>query len=98
MDAAVACGVQQLTYLVQGFNWIDVHALDDGRFSSVGFGDDEVLDSALARCDGDGQHSGDCAQAAVETEFADEHELAQVAKLQGAVGSENADGHGQIEA
>ena len=52
----------------------------------------------FAREDGDGQHAGDGAHAAVEAQFADEQEAIDVVDAQCAVGAEDADGDGKVEA
>ena len=53
---------------------------------------------AFLRGDGDGQHALHGAEDAVEAEFADEDEVADVADGEAAVGAEDADGDGEIEA
>src|ERR1039458_527134 len=77
LNAAVAGLVEQVAHLEERIDRIYVHALDNGRFACIGFGNNEVPDAALARCDGDRQHTGYRAKSAVEAEFANEQEVGQ---------------------
>jgi hypothetical protein len=98
VNAAVAGLVEKVADLEKRFNWIDVDALDDGGFAGVGFGDDEVFNAAFAGSNGDGEHAGDGTECTVEAKLADEEEVVEVAKLEGSIGAEDADGHGEVEA
>ena len=91
-------GVEQLADFEQRGDGIDVDAGDDGGLARVGGGDDEVLDAGGAGGDGDGQHALDGAEGAVEAELADQDEVGDVLDGERAVGSEDADGDGEIEA
>jgi hypothetical protein len=98
VNAAVAGLIEEVADLEEGVDGIDVDAIDDGGFAGIGFGDDEVFDAALAGGYGDGEHAGDGAEGAVEAEFTDEEEVVEVAELECSVGTEDADGHGEVEA
>ncbi len=52
---------------------------------------------ALARGDRNGQHAGNAAQRAIESQFTHQQELAEIFQLQRTVGAENADGHRQVK-
>src|ERR1700733_1633111 len=98
VNAAIACGVEQLAHFVQRFYRVDVHAFDYGGFAGVGFGHNQIFDAVFAGSNSYGEHSGDGAQGSVEAQLANQDELAEVAQLQGSVSAEDADGHGEIEA
>ena len=51
----------------------------------------------LAREDGDGQHAGHGAHAAVESQLADEQKAIDIIDAQRAVGSENSERDGKVE-
>jgi len=56
------------------------------------------VDASGAGGDGDGEHALDGAEGAIEAEFADENEVGDVFDGERAIGSEDADGDGEIEA
>jgi len=91
-------GVEQLADLEERDDGIDVDTGDDGGLASVAGWDDEVVDAGGASGDGDGQHALYGAQGAIEAEFADENEVRDVFDGKGAVGTEDADGDGEVEA
>ena len=98
MDSSVAGSVEQLPDLVQGLDRIDIYTFDDGCFARIGFGYDEIADASFARSDRDGEHSGNGAKTAVESELTDEEELTEIAELKGSIGAEDPDGHREVEA
>ena len=97
-DVALRRRVEELADFEERGDGIDVDAGDDGGFAGVGGGDDEVLDAGGAGGDGDGEHALDGAEGAVEAELADQDEVGDVFDGESAVGSEDADGDGEIEA
>ena len=97
-DIALRCGVEELADFKKGVYGVDVDAVDDGGLASVGGGDDEVLDASSACGNGDGQHAADGAEGAIESELADEDEVADVFDGEAAVGTDDADGDGEVEA
>ena len=98
VELAEGGGVEQLADFEQGVDGVDVDAFDHGSLAGVGGGDDEGANAGGAGGDGDGQHALDGAQTAVETELADQQEVGDVLDVQAAVGAEDADGDGQVEA
>ena len=97
-DVALLGGVEELADFKERFDGVDVDAFDDGGLARVGGGDDEVPDAGGAGGDGDGQHALHGAEGAVEAEFADEDEVGDVLDGEAAVGAEDADGDGEVEA
>ena len=91
-------GVEQFENVEQRGDRINVDAFDDGGLGGVGGGQNQVGNAFFARQDGDGQHAGNGAHAAVEAEFADQEKSAEVVDAQRAVCAQDADGDGQIEA
>ena len=96
-DVALCGGVEQLADLKQRVDRVDVDAVDDGRLARIGGGDDQVLDACGARRDGNGQHAAHCAQRAIKAKLADQDEVADVLDGESAVGTQDADGDGQVE-
>ncbi len=97
-DAALGGGVEEFADFEERGDGIDVDAGDDGGLACVGGWDNEVVNAGGACGDGDGQHALYCAEGAVETELADEDEVGDVLDGESAVGSEDADSDGEIEA
>src|SRR6202012_2902902 len=95
---AVCGGVEELANFNQRADRIDIHSFDDCCFARVRRRHDEVADAGVFGGDGDGKHALDGAEDAVEAELADEDEVADVADGEAAVGAEDADGYGEIEA
>ena len=91
-------GVEQLQHIEQRGDRIDVDALDHGGLGGVGRGQNQVGNVFFARQDGHRQHARHGAHAAVEAQFAHQQKAAQVVGPQRAIGAQDADGDGQIEA
>ena len=98
VDAAVSSRVEKLSNLQQRVHAVDVDALDHRRFAGIRRRDQQILDAAFPRCDGNGQHPLDWPQATVEAQFSYQEKIAEVAQLQAAIRTQNPDCHGQIEA
>src|ERR1019366_8237062 len=77
---------------------VDVDAFNHSGLARVGGGNHQVSDAGGPGGHGDGQHSLHRPQAAVEAQLADQQEVGDVLDVERAVGSENSDGDGQIEA
>ena len=97
LDLADDGGVEQVDDVEKRSNRIHVDAFDDGSFGSVGGGKNEIGNLFLASEDGNGQHAGDGANAAIESEFADHQKLIDVIDAQRAVGAEDSEGDGKVE-
>jgi len=65
-DAAVGGGVEEFADLEELGNGVDVDAGDNGGFARIGGGDDEVMDTGGAGCDGYGEHALNGAEGTVQ--------------------------------
>src|SRR5450432_1678407 len=90
-------GVDEVDHVEQRADGIDFHAADHGGFFGVSFGDDHARDFAAAGFKGDGEGSADAANSAVEREFAYKKTVGNVLFRQAAVGSDDSQGHGEVE-
>ena len=90
-------GVDEVDHVEQRAHGVDVDAGDHGGFFGVGFGNDHAGDLSSAGFDGDGQGSANAANTAVEGEFSDEEAVGHFFFGEAAVGSDDAEGHGQVE-
>jgi hypothetical protein len=67
-------------------------------FRGVGGRNDEIWNFLFASEDSDGKHAGYGTNAAIEAEFADEKEAIDIVNAKSAVGSEDSDSDGEVEA
>jgi hypothetical protein len=95
-DDAVA-HVHEVNHVEQGAHGVDVQAGDHGGLFGVGFGDDHAGNLSSAGLDGDGESAANTADAAVEGKLADEKAIGNFFLGEPAVGSDDAEGHGQVE-
>ena len=78
LDDADDGSVEQIEHIEQRGDGIDVDAFDDRGFGGVGGGQNQVGNAFFAGQDGNGQHAGDGAHAAVEAQLADHEKAAEV--------------------
>ncbi len=90
--------VHEVDHVEQRPHGVDVHAADHGGFSGIGFGDDHARNLASAGLNGDGQRAANAAHAAIERKFSDEQTVGDLLLGQPAVGADDAQRHGQVEA
>src|SRR5579863_4912297 len=95
-DDAVA-GVDEVDHVEQGADGVDFDASDHGGFLGVGFGNDHAGDFASPGFEGDGEGAADAANASVQREFTDKKAVGDFFLGQAAVGTDDAEGHGQVE-
>src|SRR5271170_8070698 len=77
-----ASGVQQLADLNQGADGKYVYPLNDRSLCRITLGYDKIGDTTRTRSDGNGQHTRDRAQRAIEPELTYQQELCQIFRLQ----------------
>ena len=76
---------------------IDVDAANHGGFFRVGLGNNHASDLASARFDCDWQGATHAANSTIERKFSDEKTVGNFFLCEAAIGSDNAEGHGQVE-
>ena len=98
LDDADNRAIEQFKDIEQRGDRIDVDALDHGGFCGVGCWQNQVGNIFFTRQNGHRQHARHGAHAAVQPQFADQQKAAQVVGTQRAIGAQDADGDGQVEA
>src|ERR1700686_2594514 len=86
-----------MNHVEQRAHGVDVQAPDHGRFFGVGFRDDHAGNFSSAGFDSNGEGATDAAHAAVKREFSDEKAIRHFFLSKASVGSDDAEGHGQVE-
>ncbi len=93
-----SCGVEQLDDIEQRRDGIDVDAFDDGGFAALAAGRIRLgIFFSRARM-ATGSMPGDGTHAAVEAKLADHEEARHIADLERAVGAQDAERDGKVEA
>jgi hypothetical protein len=84
--------IQERTY------GIDIDSPDHGGFACVGFGNDQTRNLLQAGFKSDGKRAADAANSAVEGKLSDEQAVFDGLLGEAAVGADDPERHGQIEA
>jgi len=90
-------GVHEVNHIKQGAHGVDIDACDHGCFLGVGFGDNHAGNFSSAGLDGNGEGTADATHTAVKRELSDEKAIRHFLLGEAAVGSNDAERHGQVE-
>jgi hypothetical protein len=91
-------GVHKVDDVKQRFHRVNVDAADHGGFAGIRLRNDESGDFAAAGFEGDWQSAANPAEAAIQREFANEETVGDVLLGEAAIGPDDSERHGQIEA
>src|ERR1700756_3595156 len=86
-----------MNYVEQRPHGVDVQAPDHGRFLGVGFRDDHAGNFPSSGFEGNGEGTSNAAYTAVEREFSDKKAIRHFLPGETAIGTDDAERHGQVE-
>ena len=96
-DASHQSGVEEIDYVEERGDGVDVDAQHNGGFSGVGSGKDDIGNFLFTGKDGNGEHTGNRADATVEAQLTYEKKAINVVDAESPICTKNADGDGKIE-